>query len=264
MSSLISSLYFSDKPATHKVEFCTTYQIVYITKGSATVALSGKTFHVGAGDLLFLNSCDYYTVEEEHTPLHRYVLSLSKQEFSEEFKDIKILTLFKFRPQALNGCIHIENPSEIASLFEKMLAETANADYIYSDTLTKLYLHELFIWCCRFTHNILAEQSDAIRRKLLHAQDILEQNYSKQLKICDICQELHISSFYFTHQFTAYVGCSPKQYLTKIRLNHAGQMLATSKSSVSSVSEQVGFSDVNNFIRCFKNAFQTTPTQMRG
>ena len=52
-------------------------------------------------------------------------------------------------------------------------------------------------------------------------------------------------------------------YLLRQRIDKAKRLLLTTQMSIQDISEQVGFSNVNIFIRSFKNAMGMTPTAFR-
>ena len=60
---------------------------------------------------------------------------------------------------------------------------------------------------------------------------------------------------WFREQF----GITPLEYINRERLKLAKQLLADKKNSISSVSLQCGFNDVNYFVRLFKKAEGITP-----
>ena len=66
---------------------------------------------------------------------------------------------------------------------------------------------------------------------------------------------------YFTRLFKECYGTSPKQYLIRLRLDHATELLKTKSYSITAAAELSGFSDVFFFSRQFKSHLGVTPTE---
>jgi signal transduction histidine kinase/CheY-like chemotaxis protein/AraC-like DNA-binding protein len=83
------------------------------------------------------------------------------------------------------------------------------------------------------------------------------------LSISFLAQEFSMSESTFLRQVTRITGLSPKQYLQEVRL-HAARELLESKtySSVSQVSEKVGYSNVRTFTRSFRERFGKLPSEV--
>ena len=58
-------------------------------------------------------------------------------------------------------------------------------------------------------------------------------------------------------------GASPMQYLKKLRIEHASQLLLHSDATIQSVGEMVGLRIPSYFIRVFKQEIGITPAQYR-
>lgn len=257
------TLSYNTHPIDEKVHFHSKYKIIFVTNGSAKIQIANKTFIIKKNDMLFLNSCEFFSISTNSTPFHRYLLILSPDIFSNQFADDNILGLFRDYSQNDNHCIHIKNFNDIKALFDKMIFENTGNDDIYSERLINHYLSELFIYSMRCSQINVSRLHNEMNQKILAAQNLLEDNYHTNIKISDVCNRLHMSPYYFTHQFTKISGCSPKQYLTKTRLNHAGILLSQTNLTINEISERVGFSDMNNFIKCFKKTFNSSPASFR-
>ena len=52
---------------------------------------------------------------------------------------------------------------------------------------------------------------------------------------------------------------SASEFLRKVKMDHAAQLLKTNKFRVSEVQSMVGISDADYFRKCFKEHFDLTP-----
>ena len=68
---------------------------------------------------------------------------------------------------------------------------------------------------------------------------------------------------YLCRLFARYHDESPYQYLTRLRMDHASQLLLEPDASVRSVSEAMGFKDPFHFSRVFKSIHHVPPSRFR-
>ena len=70
---------------------------------------------------------------------------------------------------------------------------------------------------------------------------------------------LSVSETYFRRIFKRIYHISPVQYVIKLRLEYASQLLISKLYTVKEVSYKSGFTDVKYFSRVFKAKFKMTP-----
>ncbi|CAG7649307.1 helix-turn-helix domain-containing protein [Paenibacillus allorhizosphaerae] len=95
------------------------------------------------------------------------------------------------------------------------------------------------------------------------AMDYIEQNYMRSISISDIAGHLGLSSSYLSRFFKAETGKSPLEHLTEFRIAKSKELLMSNEYTLQQISEQIGYPDVNSFIRYFKKYEGTTPGKYR-
>ena len=73
-----------------------------------------------------------------------------------------------------------------------------------------------------------------------------------RLTVEEIAGSTGYSSSYFSHMFTEETGLSPYQFVLKSRMDHAQQLLKTTRLSVQEIAFQCGFNSAANFCYTFK------------
>ncbi|MGC4092799.1 MAG: helix-turn-helix domain-containing protein [Polyangiaceae bacterium] len=72
-----------------------------------------------------------------------------------------------------------------------------------------------------------------------------------------------LSASHYSELVRARTGYPPKEYLTRIRVHRAAQLLDTSEQSVQAIAREVGFADPLHFSRVFRRIHELSPTQFR-
>lgn len=99
--------------------------------------------------------------------------------------------------------------------------------------------------------------------KIQLAISFLQANLHRGITAAEIAQSVDLSYSRLSYLFKAQVGVSPFQYLKKARLERARHLLKTSFLNVKVVAAEVAYSDCTHFMRDFKKAYDSTPSQYR-
>ena len=67
----------------------------------------------------------------------------------------------------------------------------------------------------------------------------------------------------FSHSFKENIGISPKQYILKMRVGVACELLANTGLDISAIAENIGITDINYFCRIIKKYTGKTPSYFR-
>lgn len=97
-------------------------------------------------------------------------------------------------------------------------------------------------------------------RRIVQAKLFIDQHFSDSIDLDMIAEEAFFSKFHFIRQFKKVYGKTPYQYLTKVRIEEAVQLLK-SGLSVSEVCYAVGFESLSSFSGLFKRRVGLTPSE---
>ena len=109
---------------------------------------------------------------------------------------------------------------------------------------------------------ILSQQADQqLAKDIIHfiTINISDINLSSQM----IAEHFNCSLSYLNKYFKALIGTTPTAYIDKKRLSTAAALVIDSDLQIKEICCQVGYCDVNNFIRKFKKTYGTSPLQYR-
>ena len=95
--------------------------------------------------------------------------------------------------------------------------------------------------------------------KIETALKYMEENYADYITNEDIAEKLHVDIRYFVRLFKKYVGVSPHQYLTQVRIEHSIEELRQDHS-VTETAQLCGYQNENSFRDAFKRVTGYSPT----
>lgn len=95
------------------------------------------------------------------------------------------------------------------------------------------------------------------------ATAVIRQRFAEPLTLDSVAQKVFVSPFYLSHLFKEELGLTFVEYLTRVRIEEAKRLLASSNLSVLGVAEKVGYEDASYFSKVFRKATGLTPNQYR-
>ena len=129
-------------------------------------------------------------------------------------------------------------------------------------------LDELERWllaiCTNLRRTLRHERKDSTMRLSEKAREYIEDHYSESdLSADTLCRHLNVSAAYFSTVFKREAGLGFSAYLTKIRLEHAVQLLASTEEKTYIIAEKVGYLEPNYFSYVFKKEYGISPSKYR-
>ena len=91
------------------------------------------------------------------------------------------------------------------------------------------------------------------RGKLVAKQvkEYIETNYSHRLGLKEIAGTVYLNPYYLAHIFKEETGYSPVQYVIRVKINKAKELLKDPKLTVSEIAYAVGYESIHHFNRIF-------------
>lgn len=98
---------------------------------------------------------------------------------------------------------------------------------------------------------------------IIEATEYIKANYSKDITLKEVAENLYISESYLSRLFKTYTSYTFIEYLTKYRMKIAINLLKDHRIKVYEVSELVGYNDPKYFSVIFKKYVGTTPMEFK-
>ena len=231
------------------------YLLIYTVSGSGYLNYRGKEHTLKPGQICVINCAEYQyykTGEEGNWELRWIHFNGSACKFYSDMINEDSLCVIELADASeINRHLN-----EITAL---ILKDEINTDIRISMLLTNI-LTELAV----NRHNPQSSKSYALHSKMLeNAMDYMRCHYRQNIKARDLLKTTHVSEYYFMRLFRKYTGVSVYEYLTNYRLNKSKLLLKETNLTVYQIAFEVGFNNVNNYIRDFKKVVGTTPLKFR-
>lgn len=242
-------------------------EMTYILSGESTYLVEGEKIHLKSGDLMIANPGvhhQYIHVPSDKPPVEFYI----------GFYD------FHFRGMPPNqivlpdgSCVmhcSSELRQELNQLFHSTVAEFrgAKAGRYF---MLKAYLMQILLMIIRENEEEPEEQQngyffksnnkDYIVKKII---SYLNENYNSKISLDQIAHNMYLSPVYISKIFKEETGESPINYLIKIRLEKAKEILQSGNDgTVKTIAKMVGYDDVYYFSKLFKKYYGVSPLHYR-
>lgn len=160
---------------------------------------------------------------------------------------------------------HFANETEVTDLINKLIRVCSGADRaknIYAD----LNLKELLIRLVQSQHLVQVEQETAEKNnhsRLHYILHFIQENLTEKIAVDTLSRKAYMSRNEFFRWFREQFGITPLEYINRERVKLAKQLLSEKQHSITAVSHQCGFTDVNYFVRLFKKSEGITPGAYR-
>lgn len=94
-------------------------------------------------------------------------------------------------------------------------------------------------------------------------KEYMETHISAYITIEQLCSRFDITPTLFKNCFRELFHHPPHEYLIKVRMAKAAELLEDTNQSILTIAKKTGYKNTSNFARAFKNMYKITPTQYR-
>ncbi len=169
-------------------------------------------------------------------------------------------------------CIHSEN-----GCFEYIVYHTDKKIYSYESIADKMHnilnlpvkiakkyptfenLDELLEFGNKKESQFLFSKDDKLKTAIEAAKKYIEENYHKNISREEIAGAVFFSPVYFAKNFKLHTGMNYNDYLIKVRIEKAIELMKQNKYKVYEIAKKVGYENTKYFFRVFKLYTGYTP-----
>lgn len=229
------------------------YHILYIMKGTCYLTEQGEEVAVSAGNLVL-----YLPGERQE-----YAFRGTEETTSGfiHFSGTEVGALLA-RLALAGRVIPIGESGEAAQIFREMAGEFLLKRPFWQESVTALLLRFLAM-AGRLAESLAVGITPALRHRMDDVCRTMQREVGMKRSVLDYARMCHLSEGRFSHAFKESTGLSPKQYMMRIKIDTACQLLAGTGHTVSEVAAAVGIDDVNYFSRLIKKYTGRSPGRQR-
>lgn len=164
--------------------------------------------------------------------------------------------------------------NQTKNLLYNFLMEIEKYDVV-SEELKQVYFKKIDRVVCEEEFLVvteeLFEELDKIRIEKLEIEDIrileikqyIRAHYKEALDLADVAEKFGYNYHYLSACFSRYTKEGYSEYVNKVRIEKACELLEIGTMSISEVSVAIGYSDHSYFCRVFKKMTGKTPSQYK-
>ncbi len=111
--------------------------------------------------------------------------------------------------------------------------------------------------------DIAAHLSKGLSQLMIRADEYIRRHYAQELTVEILAAYVGKTPNYFSHLFKREFGVTFKEYINRLRIAKAKELILQSNDLIYEISERVGFADYTYFTRVFKKLEGSSPALLR-
>ncbi|TDF99177.1 helix-turn-helix transcriptional regulator [Paenibacillus piri] len=243
------------------------YEIYYMRSGERFYFIKDRSYHVKRGDLVLIPPNVLHKTTESGSPHHERILINFKESFVDGVNRVvavDLLQAFEDGP-----VLHPDSRELITveSIMDKMLREQRQGEPD-AEGYARLLLGELLLLIHRHVRQMdlrskTIEHPTTLHRKVSDMVVHINNHFREPLSLKSLADHFHISPYYLCRIYKEVTGFTVVEYVNQLRIQEAQQLLKSTRSSVTEITEKVGFESSTHFGRIFKSLCGMSPLKYR-
>ena len=113
------------------------------------------------------------------------------------------------------------------------------------------------------SNQVVLQQDNAEPPVITRAKEYIHEHQTENLRLGHVANSVNTSTFYFCKMFKKVTGINFTDYLSRVRIEKAKNLLLNPNLRVSEIAFEVGFQSLTHFNRVFKKILGQSPTEYR-
>lgn len=232
------------------------YLVKLTLSGQGILEYSGETYRLPAGSFFWIDCQvpqNYYTDPENRNwdVLWFHFNGATAKAYYQAF-------LAQTRGRAI-ACLPVDSP--VYEHMSALLALAAQEENEFSRDLDASALLTSIL--CELIRCSAPQSMQPIPPILQRVRQHLHAHYAQKITLNDLSAQYNVSKYHLQRSFRRCFGQSPSEYLMRLRMTRAKELLRTTDLPVSEVAYRVGMDNTSHFIHSFRMYEDTTPNKYR-
>lgn len=113
------------------------------------------------------------------------------------------------------------------------------------------------------SNQLVVRQEHTEPPMISRAKQFIAEHFTEQLSLGQVAKAVNTSVFYFCKMFKKFTGINFTEYLSRVRIENARNLLLNPNLRVSEIAYEAGFQSLTHFNRVFKKIVGQSPTEFR-
>lgn len=227
--------------------------ISYTLSGSGNIYVNGKDFYFRKGHAGFFNCQHHIEFLTDPTAECRciflYVCGTIVEEYYQYLEQQHLL--YRMMPTY----------SRFNQLLSELLRDSKHPSS-GNNMLFSTYILGLISEMFMYTQQAMPASSN-IPKYVTDAQDYIQEHYSEPISLEILARHVHISKYHLSHEFKKHLNMSPNEYLIRLRMDRAKDLLTSTDKTIEEISLSIGIINANHFRYLFQKHENMPPTSFR-
>jgi xylan 1,4-beta-xylosidase len=240
------------------------FEFIFVLEGSIEVYLENEVFSLKESDVILINAYEIHSIKEIEEKNMILVLKVDPDFYNDCFPRFKNM---RFHCKSVtNDSFEIEKFDIIRNYISNIAwniikknkgYELMVGSYLYllGDHLLNNFSYEL--------DNIKKHDNNRDVTRINNIINYINDDLSRNITLKEIAEKFHLNYHFLSHFIKDKIGMSFQEYLNKIRLDKAENMIASSNSNISEIAISTGFSSTSYFNKLFKKKYKCSPSEYR-
>ena len=229
-------------------------ELVYVMEGDVRIKINTRDRVLHADEFVLMNSAENHSISSENAKC--LILDIS-YEFAEQFDASLYSSVFRIA----GGSGAEEELHNLLWQLSRTMNETEQPGLRQFSVITDI-LHVLFVQCRYENTDAVRDEEQVRSRHIKLATEYMEHHFREEIAENEVAKMLGLHPIYLSALFKETTGMPFRDYLLKIRLEHAMDALQNKHMSIEDAAKAGGFPSKRTFIAKCKRVYHITPFQL--
>lgn len=229
------------------------YELHYFLQGTGHFKNGNSLYSITSGSLFLTAPDTYHTIraDDSDNPITYYAVLFSIQE---DEMDMSVL---------LKQDMEVSYPLDLGTNYRFFFEELREKGLSGRKNLRQSAVHQLISFLYLLSEGEQASYSGEESVHLEKALKYMQNHVLGSITLSDIAARLQLTESYFIRLFRRRMRTTPMKYYTRLKVEAAGAMLASTNLSVKEISAKLCFYSEFHFSRVFKQYTGHAPSHYR-